>query len=124
MTKTSRARLVFVCDSIDFLKRLRITRQQNRTALGHDDIVLDPDTADTWEVNPWFNGERHPDLGRHVIVGSHRREFVYFDAESVPDAMREVLAVAGRRDDLAGRDIDSSRASCRRSPSRWRLLRP
>src|SRR3954469_23801282 len=72
---------------------------------GHHD-VLDAHAEAPGEVDPGLDREAHARLDRPGLALDHVRRLVRGLADAVPDAVDEVLAVAGVGDDLAGGAVD------------------
>src|SRR5690606_24389032 len=71
---------------------------------GHD--VLDADAEPAGQVDAGFDGEAHARHERLLLALDHVGRLVRGDADAVPGAVDEVLAVAGVGDDRAGRPVD------------------
>src|SRR5215472_2054590 len=69
--------------------------------------VLDPDAALAGEVNPGLDSDRNPIFESTCPAGSEHRRFVHLQPDSVTEAVTEMVAMASRRDDRAGRGVDS-----------------
>src|SRR4051794_25239659 len=72
---------------------------------GHHD-VLDAHAEASGQVDPGLDREAHAGLDRPALALDHVRRLVRGLADAVADAMDEVLAIAGVRDDLARRAVD------------------
>ena len=70
-------------------------------SVGDDQGVLDPDTAVAREVHPRLHGDGHAGGQSTRAERPDARRLVDLQAHAVPEAVREVLAVAGVGDDLA-----------------------
>src|SRR5215467_13665935 len=69
----------------------------------HHQGVLDPDTAPAGHVDARFDGDGNPVSKSTGPAASQHRRLMDLQANSVPKAVREVLAVACLRDHVAGR---------------------
>src|SRR5665213_3095236 len=75
------------------------------TIVGDHDI-FDPGTHTTRKIDPWFHRKRMPaDEARHVSL-HHVWIFVFFDPDSMANAMNEVFTVTSCLDDVASNAIN------------------
>src|SRR5260370_33359082 len=70
-----------------------------------DDVVFDPHPAPTRDVDPWLDGEHHPDLEHRLRARVERRVLVRLEAEPVAGAVEEPIAQPGGLDDLSRRRV-------------------
>ncbi len=74
----------------------------------HDQGVLDPDTAPIGQIDTWLHGDRRASKQCTGGGGADSRRFVDLQPDPVPEAVAEVLGVAGVGDDLARCGVDST----------------
>src|SRR4029077_12140641 len=80
--------------SADRVQVLRKRRQQLEAVLTDDRQVLDADAADAREVDARLDGDDVPDLDRVGRLGRETRRLVDEQADAVPEAVAEAVAVA------------------------------
>jgi hypothetical protein len=68
--------------------------------------VLEPHSPAAGEVDAGLHAERHAGCERRGVAGHDVRVLVDLQADAVPRAVGEVLAVAGGRDDAASLGVD------------------
>ncbi len=76
--------------------------------------ILTPPAAG--EVNPRFNGKDHPGLNHRFAARRHGGSFMNLEADAMAQAVAEIVAEAGRDNQLAGNpiDLDQRHTRCNR----------
>src|SRR5215469_3446893 len=105
----------------EYLRRFRLARAAVAGASTDDKGVLDPDSALARQVDPRLDGDGNPVYESTRPAARHQRRFVHLQADSMAEAMTEVLAVTGCVDDVTGgsvhvSDLGAGNGSCHASP--------